>query len=219
LEFARVVGEVALIWRASWQICLNRIIPHYERHAHAWDVDRRRGVWNDKPWHDRFVAALPTGASVLDLGCGSGAPVALNMVVCGLTVTGIDASPSLISLCRQRMPNHRWIVGDMRSPPIRGRFDGVLAWDSFFHLTPGDQRRMFQVFAEHSCRRSILMFNAGPAHGEAIGNYRGDPLYHASLDPAEYGSLLDGIGFDVAAHDLEDREAGGRTVWLARSRA
>ncbi|WP_395697072.1 class I SAM-dependent DNA methyltransferase [Methylocella sp.] len=195
------------------------VIPHYERHAHAWDADRRRSVWNDKPWRDRFVAALPTGASVLDPGCGSGAPVALNMAVCGLAVTGVDASPSLISLCRQRTRGHQWVVGDMRSPPIRGRFDGVLAWDSFFHFTPGDQRRMFQVFAEHGRRQSILMFNAGPAHGEAIGNYRGDPLRHASLDPAEYGSLLDGIGFDVVAHAVEDREAGGRTVWLARSRA
>ena len=44
----------------------DRVIPHYERHAHAWDADRRRGNWNDKPWHDRFVRALPMGASVLD---------------------------------------------------------------------------------------------------------------------------------------------------------
>lgn len=197
----------------------DRIISHYKRHAHAWDADRRRSSWNDKPWHDRFVAALPTGAKVLDLGCGSGAPVALNMAACGLIVTGIDASPTLISLCHERMPGHRWIVGDMRCPPIRGRFDGVLAWDSFFHLRPDDQRRMFGVFAEHSASHAILMFNAGPAHGEAVGSYRGDPLYHASLATAEYERLLDGIGFDVVAHAIEDQGAGGRTVWLARSRS
>lgn len=194
------------------------IIPHYERHALAWDADRRISRWNDKPWHDRFVTALPMGASVLALGCGSGAPVALNMAACGLAVTGIDASPRLISLCRERMSDHRWIVGDMRSPPIGERFDGVLAWDSFFHLRPDDQRRMFRVFAEHSGRRAILMFNAGPMHGEAVGSYRGNLLYHASLDPAEYERLLDGIAFDIVAHAVEDRKAGGRTVWLARSR-
>jgi hypothetical protein len=106
----------------------------------------------------------------------------------------------------------------MRSLPTRERFDGILAWDSLFHLTPDDQRRMFRVFAEHGGRRALLMFNAGPAHGEAVGCYRGDPLYHASLDPAKYERLLDGIGFDVIAHAVEDREAGERTVWLARSR-
>ena len=134
----------------------DRIIPHYERHAHAWDADRRRGSWNDKPWPDRFVSVLPIGASVLDLGCGSGAPVALNMVACGLAVTGIDASPSLVTLCRERMPGHRWIVGDMRFPPLSQRFDGILAWDSFFHLRPDDQRRMFRVFAKHIGRRAVL---------------------------------------------------------------
>lgn len=197
----------------------DRVIPHYERHAHAWDADRRKGSWNDKPWHDRFVSALPMGASVLDLGCGSVAPVALNMVACGLAVTGIDASPSLIALCRERMPDHRWIVGDMRFPPISPRFDGILAWDSFFHLRYDDQRRVFRVFAKHSGRRAALMFNAGPAHCKAVGSYRGDPLYHASLDPAEYQRLLDEIGFDIVAHVVEDPGAGGRTVWLARSRA
>ena len=37
-----------------------RIVGHYERHARDWDVDRNRYVdpWIDKPWHDRFVAAL-----------------------------------------------------------------------------------------------------------------------------------------------------------------
>jgi len=197
----------------------DRIIPHYERHAHAWDADRRKASWNDKPWHDRFVATLPNGGTVLDLGCGSGAPVALNMAGYGLDVTGIDTSPSLISLCRERMPDHRWFVGDMRFPPLRDRFNGVLAWDSFFHLKPEDQRRMFRVFAEHCSSRAILMFNAGAAAGEAIGNYNGDPLYHASLDPAEYAKLLDRSGFDIVAHAVEDRESGGRTAWLAQSRS
>jgi SAM-dependent methyltransferase len=161
----------------------DRIIPHYERHARAWDADRRRSGWNDKPWHDRFVTALQMGARVLDLGCGSGAPVALNMAACGLIVTGIDASPSLISLCRERMPSHRWIVGDMRSPPTRERFDGILAWDSFFHLKPDDQRRMFRVFAEHGGRRAVLMFNAGPGYGEAVGELPGRPAL-----PRQFGS-------------------------------
>ena len=48
----------------------DRVITHYERHARAWDADRNRNAqeWNDKPWHERFVAALPErGATVLDL--------------------------------------------------------------------------------------------------------------------------------------------------------
>ena len=168
----------------------DRIVGHYERHATAWDADRAGSAWNDKPWHDRFVAMLPKGASVLDLGCGSGSPVARHMAAQGLRITGVDSSPTFISLCRSRLPDHEWIVGDMRRLSLGRSFQGILAWDSFFHLNHDDQRNMFDIFARHAGSSAVLMFNAGPSHGEAIGSYRGDPLYHASLGPAEYAEDL-----------------------------
>ena len=196
----------------------SRIIEHYEKHATAWDSDRQNSGWNDRLWHDRFIESLSASASVLDLGCGSGRPVAQHMHERGLHVTGVDASPTMISLCRGRLPDHQWMVADMRRPSLKDRFDGILAWDSFFHLDPGDQRLMFAVFAAHSSDRAVLMFNTGPEHGEAIGRYRGDPLYHASLASGEYVALISGIGFEVVDHAVNDARAGGRTVWLCRRR-
>ncbi|MFY9658132.1 MAG: hypothetical protein WAK01_16395 [Methylocystis sp.] len=35
-----------------------------------------------------------------------------------------------------------------------------------------------------------MMFTSGPAHGEAVGELYGEPLYHASLNPTEYRALL-----------------------------
>jgi SAM-dependent methyltransferase len=194
------------------------IIQHYEQHAFAWDADRRRGAWNDKLWHDRFMTRLPRPARVLDLGCGSGWPVARHLAEGGLQVTGVDSSPTMISLCRRRLPGHDWILADMRALSLACRFEGILAWDSYFHLAHDDQRRMFDVFAAHAKPGTILMFNAGPRRGEAIGSYRGDPLYHASLDAAEYEQLLDQSGFEPLEHVRTDARAGGRTVWLARAR-
>jgi 2-polyprenyl-3-methyl-5-hydroxy-6-metoxy-1,4-benzoquinol methylase len=80
----------------------DRVIDLCERHARDWDADRNRSddhPWIDRPWHERFVAALPGGgARVLDLGCGSGMPVGRYLAESGLLVTGVDASPTLISL-------------------------------------------------------------------------------------------------------------------------
>jgi predicted TPR repeat methyltransferase len=194
----------------------DKIPSHYEKHAIEWDSDRRKNGWNDKRWHDRFVEALPKSARILDLGCGGAIPVAFNLVEHAIRVTGVDSSATMISLCRSRLPAQEWIVADMRTLSLGRRFDGVLAWDSFFHLKPKDQRRMFTVFAEHAGDTAILMFNTGPRYGEGIGSYRGDPLYHASLDPTEYVKLLTESGFGVIDHTVEDPKAGGRTVWLAR---
>jgi len=194
------------------------IIEHYQRHAAQWDADRQRSAWNDKLWHDRFIGRLAKGAAVLDLGCGSGRPVGEHMARQGLQVTGVDSSPAMISLCRNRLPGHEWIVADMRGLSLGRRFDGILAWDSFFHLGYDDQRLMFGAFARHASERAVLMFNSGPMHGEAVGSYRGDPLYHASLAAAEYEALLDLSGFEVIEHAADDVHAGGRTVWLCGRR-
>jgi hypothetical protein len=75
---------------------------------------------------------------------------------------------------------------------------------------------MFPVFRRHASPNAALMFTSGPAHGEAIGSFGGEPLYHASLDPAEYRSLLDQNGFLVVSHIAEDPTCGGHTIWLAQ---
>jgi trans-aconitate methyltransferase len=195
----------------------NWIVAHYERHALTWDADRRAANWNDKPYIERFLSFLPQGATVLDLGCGGGSPVALHMVAQGFRVTGVDGSPTLLSLCRTRMPDQEWIAGDMRSLALGRRFCGILAWDSFFHLRPKDQETMFRVFAAHAAPTAILMFNAGFGHGEDVGAYRGDPLYHASLDASEYAALLADSGFELVERSINDPATGGRIFWLARA--
>jgi SAM-dependent methyltransferase len=195
----------------------NLIVDHYERHALSWDADRRAAGRNDKPFIERFLSFLPQGATVLDLGCGGGSPVALRMIAQGFRVTGVDSSPTLISLCRTRMSDQEWIVGDMRSLALGRRFGGILAWDSFFHLQHKDQRTMFRIFAIHAAPAAILMFNAGPGHGEAVDSYRGDPLYHASLDTSEYEALLADFGFELIEHSVNDPAKGGRILVGSRS--
>ena len=192
------------------------IIDLYERHAPSWDGDRGRALF-ERGWLDRFREIVGDGAPILDLGCGAGEPMAGYLIGCGHAVTGVDSAPTLIGIAAARSPAHTWIVGDMRRVALDKRFGGILAWDSFFHLTPDDQRAMFPVFRAHAAPDAALMFTSGPRAGEAIGSYRGDTLYHASLDAAEYTALLAAHGFEVVAHVAEDATCGGHTVWLARA--
>lgn len=190
------------------------IIGLYERHARRFDADRGRDLF-EKAWLDRFLGGVREGGVVLDVGCGMGEPIARYIIERGFSVLGVDSSPTLIGLCRQRFPDADWVVADMRTLHLGRRFDGIIAWDSFFHLARDDQRAMFPRFAAHAQPWAPLLFTSGPEDGEAIGHYGGEPLYHASLSPREYESLLAASGFTVQAHVAEDPACGRHTVWLA----
>jgi cyclopropane fatty-acyl-phospholipid synthase-like methyltransferase len=194
------------------------VIDLYRRHATEWDAARRRSGWNDRIWVEMFANELAAGSSVLDLGCGGGEPVARFLADRGLTVTGVDSSPQLIALAQNRMPEQEWIVADMRRLALDRRFDGILAWDSYFHLAYDAQRAMFAVFDAHANDHAVLMFNTGPDHGEAVSasTFKDEQLYHASLAPADYRELLENHGFDVVRHVANDPRSGGRTAWLCR---
>jgi hypothetical protein len=122
----------------------------------------------------------------------------------------------MVELFRRNVPEARAAVVDMREMALGEAFDAILAWDSFFHLSPDDQRAVLSVFAAHAAPRAVLMFTAGPEAGEPVGDFAGHALYHASLDPEGYREALAAAGFEVIEATFEDVEAGGHTVFLAR---
>jgi 2-polyprenyl-3-methyl-5-hydroxy-6-metoxy-1,4-benzoquinol methylase len=191
------------------------IIGLYTRHGLDWAAKRGTKA-AEGAWLTGFMALLPQGGNVLDLGCGGGEPIAGTMVRAGHSVTGLDASPPLLALARERHPTQGWILDDMRDLALGRTFDGLIAWDSFFHLDHDAQRAMFPRFAAHAAPHAALMFTSGPSHGIALGSFAGETLFHASLDPEEYRGLLAAQGFAVIDHVAEDPSCGSRTVWLAR---
>lgn len=196
-------------------VLASTIIPLYDKHAEAWERLRSTTLF-ERSWLDRFLQLAPANARLLDLGCGTGMPIAAYFIERGYKVTGIDGSPAMIARCRQRFPQQEWRQADMRTLSLAARFDGLLAWDSFFHLARDDQRRMFSLFRQHANPHAALMFTSGTADGVAMGTFEGQPLFHASLAPEEYSRLLQENGFRVVDHVVEDPGCGGRTVWLAQ---
>lgn len=157
----------------------------------------------------------PTG-TVLDLGCGTGEPLAQFFIEKGFKITGVDGSYKMIELCKKRFPHERWIVSDMLDINLNEQFNVVLAWHSFFHLDHASQRNMFKVFESHTKPGGILAFTSGIEEGEVWGDNGGEQLYHASLSTQEYQNLLSASSFNVLVHKIEDHECGDATIWLAQ---
>jgi SAM-dependent methyltransferase len=196
----------------------DRIVGLYREGAADWITARGRIAGPaELSWFDRFTAALPPGGRILDVGCGSGWPHAARLIDQGFQVTGVDSAGALLDHARQTLPVGEWIEGDMRSIDLGARrFDGVVAWWSMFHLTLEDQRAVLPMLADRVAPGGVLMFAGGDRHGEAIGEWRGEPLYHGSLDPEAYRALLTDAGLDPSGGPLSDRADDRGVVWLAK---
>ncbi|MBT8458649.1 MAG: class I SAM-dependent methyltransferase, partial [Boseongicola sp.] len=131
-------------------------------------------------------------------------------------VTGLDGAAAMIALFQNNVPTARAILADMRGLDLGETFDAILAWNSFFHLSPDDQRGMFATFARHSNPGASLMFTSGHEKGERIGHVADQTVYHSSLAPAEYEALLNVNGFEVKHFRPEDPECAGHTIWLTQ---
>lgn len=92
--------------------------------------------------------ALPPSTAILDLGCGSGVPIAQALAGDGFAVWGIDASPSLLSAYRANLPNM-----PARCEPVQHsdlfarRFAGVVAIGLIFMLSEAEQETLLAKVA------------------------------------------------------------------------
>ncbi|MBU4527332.1 MAG: class I SAM-dependent methyltransferase [Hoeflea sp.] len=191
-----------------------RTVDVYERNAARFDSDRTK-VLIEKTWLDRFAALLPPGGTILDAGCGAGDPIARYLSSLGHRVTGVDAAHAMIDLARKNFPGGDWRQADLRHLDLDETFDGVIGWDSFFHLTPQEQRTTLVRLASHLEPKGVLMLTVGPEAGEVAGRVGDDPVYHSSLSLTEYQAVLEGLGLRILQFVRQDPDCGFHTVLLA----
>lgn len=104
---------------------------------------------------------LPAGARVLDLGCGAGAPVAVQLSRAGFAVYGIDASPTLVAAFRQRLPQARVACEPVEhSRFFELQFDGVVAIGLLFLLDEALQRTLVERIAASLLPGGRFLFTA-----------------------------------------------------------
>lgn len=189
-------------------------VETYRRVARNFDENRSRDLF-EKPWLDEFIEAFPTAARVLDVGCGSGAPIAAYLISQGLRVTGMDAAEPMLDIARHRFSDADWCLGDMRTGLPEGLFHGVVAWNSFFHLTEEEQVPVLERFSKALLPKGRLLLTVGPEAGRAVGRVGGKWVFHASLSPEAYAEVLASVGLRVLKFVPEDASCRGHSVLMA----
>ena len=154
-----------------------------QKQAELWGPGARD--WSDynepmcTPFYEAVLTATAVGAGtrLLDLGCGGGFALLLAAHR-GARVAGIDATPALIDIARERVPDAELTIGDIEDPlPFEpGTFDVVTAFNSvqyaadpvavikqMSHLTKPGGLVSFLVWGPpEQCESGVMFAELGP---------------------------------------------------------
>ncbi|MFD0447472.1 class I SAM-dependent methyltransferase [Streptomyces indonesiensis] len=93
-----------------------------------------------RPWLDTLQQRIPATATVLDLGCGSGLPVARVLSAAGHRVTGVDISGEQIRRAREFVPEAEFRQADATALEFpAAAFDAVVSLYALIHIPLDEQ--------------------------------------------------------------------------------
>ena len=192
--------------------------PVYESNAKEFDEQRSKQLF-ERTWLDKFTSLLEKNSHILDVGCGSGEPIAKYLIELGMRIVGVDYSKGMIELAKKRYPEHNWIVGDMCELNLSEKFDALISWNAFFHLTHEEQRKVIPLFAKSLRPNGLLMLTIGHDEGEVYGAVNGKSVYHSSLSIEEYQNILVKYNIEIIEFKLNDPTCQGHSILLAKLKA
>jgi 2-polyprenyl-3-methyl-5-hydroxy-6-metoxy-1,4-benzoquinol methylase len=154
----------------------------YDRLADHWHSDafpRSNGIAQ----HQRAIAFLKRKGHALDVGCGSNGRIIDLLLDRGFTVEGIDVSPRMIELARQRRPAVTFHHADISEWTLPRRYDLITAWDSIWHLPLTSQAPVLRKLLAALEPGGVCIFTTGgldePA--EKTDAAMGPPMYYSVL--------------------------------------
>ena len=109
----------------------------------------------------RWSKGLSPGASVLDLGCGTGIPISKVLMDAGMNLHGIDASPMMVETFRRNFPNIPVLCEAVEDSLFFNRkFDVIIAWGLIFLLPERTQATVIAKAADALAIGGKLLFTS-----------------------------------------------------------
>lgn len=201
----------------------NKIKQAYDNIAKIWYEERDWYI--EQPPIDAMMALLKPGASILDVGCGSGKPIAAYLKSHGFNVYGIDISPKQIEYAKEIIPEENLFVGDICDFSANRQFDAIICWFTLFHVHVSLHETVLQklqellkpagllliTFADTNCPPDVpcKIIDQSTIESEMFGEY----FYHSGQPSQQNTQLVLKTGFTILSDKLDQP---GNQVILAK---
>jgi SAM-dependent methyltransferase len=152
-----------------------------------------------------LIEKLPSGAKVIDLGCGTG-ELATKRLAHKFDVTGVDISQKLIELARQNIPNAVFIHADIAALDFpENSFDAVTAFHSIIHMPRDEHAGLFKSIRGWLKPGGLFIASLSASGGEHgyEDNWLGAPMYWSGFDADTNKRLIEDAGMTIISATIQ----------------
>ena len=162
------------------------------------------------PIYDFFLSGLPSGARILDAGCGTGRD-SLEFIRRGCQVVAIDSSAEMVAYCRQRGVDAR--LKTFEAMGVQRAFDGIWASASLLHISRRQITRILKILSRTLRPDGKIFISLKEGAGEGLA---ADGRYASFYSFGEFRALLRSLPGIEVVHGWRSAKAKAvaETPWI-----
>lgn len=183
----------------------------YDAIAEQWDRQRIRLSPLEAEVLETVADSVSPGSTILDLGCGTGRPIASCFVEAGHRIIGVDQSAAMLAFAKQRLPEERWVLGRIEDFVPAEPVAAVIAWDSLFHIPRERHAAIIQRARDALVAEGQFALTVGGSdHPAFTDTMFGQPFFYDSFPPEQVVAMLEASGFRVRHSRVLNQPDGAR---------
>lgn len=190
----------------------------YNRAANAYS-NKFRDQFKSNRHLDMLIQKLEKGSTIVDIGCGSGAPIDAYLVRHGFAVTGIDISEEQIKLAKENVPEATYEVMDMSDlKKEQFQVDAVVSFYALFHIPREQHLHVVQLMRSFLRPNGLLLITMGASEWEGKDDdFCGTEMYWSHFGVEQNKELITTAGFSILFDEIDTTGDEKHLIVLARA--